>query len=193
MPPNRSNKFLSFWAIVGVLLLGASTASQANTSAPTKLGNNTVTWSGTQALADFTVFRPTDLQGLLPAIKEPLDAKFCSPKKAAVRVVYGASELKKDGRPMLVILQDDAKATCWNPDVKEQKVSSRPDILETKAVLRSGPLEKSKKNPFKQVQLSLSLPGTDKYQNKTTRIHLTGFNGVTQEQLIEIAKSLKPV
>jgi len=151
------------------------------------------TWSGVQALADFTVYRPTALQGLAPAAKNPLDAKFCSPKKSAVRTVYGASELKKDGNPMVVILQDNANATCWNPDVKEQEVIGREQVLTKTAVLRGGPLAKSKKNPFQQVQLSVELPGTGKYEKTKTRLHLTGFNGVTPEQLLSIAQSLKPV
>jgi hypothetical protein len=153
----------------------------------------TATWSGVQALANFTVYRPTNLQGLMPATKNPLDASFCSPRKSAVRVVYGASELKKDGNPMLIILQDNAKTPCWDPNKGEQKVSAQEKVLGSKAEVRSGPLSGSKKNPFGQVQLSIDLPGTGKYKNTKTRLHLTGFNGVTTEQLLAIANSLKPL
>lgn len=151
------------------------------------------TWSATQALADFTVFRPTDARGLMPATGTPLDASFCSPKKSAVRAVYGASEPKVDGKPMFVILQDNAATPCWNPDVKEQKVQSRPDVLGEKAIVRGGPIEASKKNPFDQVQLSVELSGQGKYAKVKTRVHITGFNGITQDDLVAIASSLKPV
>ena len=151
------------------------------------------TWSATQALADFTVFRPTDARGLMPAVKTPLDASFCSPKKSAVRAVYGVNELKVDGKAMFVILQDNAETPCWNPDVKEQKIQARPEILGERAIVRGGPLDESKKNPFEQVQLSIELPGAGKYAKVKTRIHITGFNGVTQDDLIAIASSLKPV
>jgi hypothetical protein len=151
------------------------------------------TWSATQALADFTVFRPTDAVGLMPAIKTPLDASFCSPKKSAVRAVYGVNEVKVDGKAMFVILQDNAETPCWNPDVKEQKVQARPEILGERATVRGGPIDESKKNPFEQVQLSIELPGEGKYAKVKTRIHITGFNGVTQDDLIAIATSLKPV
>lgn len=156
-------------------------------------GAANTTWSATQALADFTVFRPTDAIGMMPAIKTPLDASFCSPKKSAVRAVYGVNELKVDGKAMFVVLQDNAETPCWNPDVKEQKIHARPEILGQRAIVRGGPLEESKKNPFEQVQLSIELPGEGKYAKVKTRIHITGFNGVTQDDLIAIASSLKPV
>lgn len=178
----------AFLALITAIAFAAGVMTPINSASA-----EAATWSGVQALADFTVYRPTSLQGLAPATKNPLDASFCSPKKSAVRVVYGASELKKDGKPMLVILQDNAKSTCWNPDVKEQKISGRETVLDSQAVIRSGPLQESKKNPFGQVQLSIELPGSGKHEKTKTRLHMTGFNGLTAEQLVEIAKSFKPV
>lgn len=180
--------------IFALSIVATTAALTLGTLSPLKSASaETATWTGVQALGNFTVYRPTDLQGLMPATKKPLDASFCSPKKSAVRVVYGASELKKDGKPMLVILQDNAKTPCWDPNKGEQKVSAREPMLGSKAEIRSGPLSNSKKNPFGQVQLSIDLLGTGKYEKTKTRLHLTGFNGVTPEQLIAIANSLKPL